>query len=111
VVLERPDAVVAHHGDDLDPVARQGVELHPGEAEGAVAQQEHDLALRVGELGRQGVAGAGAQAAEGAGVKPAPGLVGVDHPARVGDEVPPVADHDRVAVQDLAQLAVHAQGV
>ena len=108
MLLERPDAVVAHHADDVHAVARERVELHPGEAEGAVAEQEHDLAVGVRELGGQRVARAGAQAAERAGVEPAARLVGVDHSAGVGDEVAAVADHDRVAVEHRGQLAVDA---
>jgi hypothetical protein len=53
VLLERPDAVVAHHAHDRHAVAHQRVELHPGEAERAVAQQQADLAVRVRQLGRQ----------------------------------------------------------
>jgi hypothetical protein len=33
VLLERPDAVVAHDADDVDAVAVQRVELHAAEAE------------------------------------------------------------------------------
>ena len=40
MLLERPDAVVAHHADDGHPVAHERVELEAGEAEGAVAEQE-----------------------------------------------------------------------
>ena len=77
----------------------------PREAEGAVAEQQADLAVGVG-LGRADrLAGAGAEAAVGAGVHPAAGLVGVDDAAGVGDEVAAVADHDRVAVEDLVELA------
>ena len=92
MLLERPDAVVAHHADDVDAVARERVELHPGEAERAVAEQQHDLAVGVGELGRQRVARPAAEAAERAGVQPAARLVGVDDAAGVGDEVAAVAD-------------------
>ena len=35
-----------------------------------------------------------------------PGSIAVDHPARIGHEVAAVADHDRVAVQHLAELPV-----
>ena len=83
----------------------------PGEAEGAVAEQQADLALRMGELGADRLAGAGAEAAERARVHPAARLVGLDEAARVGDEVAAVADHDRVAVEHLAQLLVDADRV
>ena len=105
MLLQRPDAVVAHHADDVHAVARERVELHPAEAERAVAEQQHDLALGVRELGRQRVAGPGAQAAERPRVQPAARLVGVDDAPRVGDEVAAVADDDRVAVEHLAELA------
>ena len=111
MVLERPDPVVAHHADDRQAVAGHRVELHAGEAEGAVAEQQADLALGMGELGADRLAGAGAEAAEGARVHPAARLVGLDEAAGVGDEVAAVADHDRVAVEDLAQLPVDAHRV
>src|SRR3954465_12665487 len=41
-------------------------------------------------------------------VQPGARLVGVDHAPGVGDEVPAVADHDRVAVEHLLQLVVEA---
>ena len=106
MVLERPDAVVAHHPDDAEAVPGHRVELDPGEAEGAVAEQQADLALGVGDLGADRLAGPGAEAAEGAGVHPAARLVGVDVAAGVADEVAAVADHDRVAVENLRQLRV-----
>ena len=56
VLLEGPDAVVAHHRDDVDAVAGEGVELHAGEPERAVPDQQHDLPVGAGQLGRQGIA-------------------------------------------------------
>ena len=92
-------------------MAGHGVELHAAEAEGAVAEEEADLAIGVG-LGRADrLAGAGAEAAVGAGVHPRAGLVGLYIAAGVGDEVAAVADHDRVAVEDLVELLVDADGV
>jgi hypothetical protein len=44
VLLERPDAVVAHDADHVDAVAGERVELHPGEPERAVAEEQDDLA-------------------------------------------------------------------
>src|SRR4029453_18623836 len=49
--------------------------------------------------------GPAAEAAVWARVHPAARLVGVDHAAGVGDEVAAVADHDRVAVEHLVELA------
>ena len=106
MVLERPDPVVADDPDDRDAVPGHRVELHAGEPEGAVAEQQRDLAVGMGELGADRLAGAGAEAAVRAGVHPAAGLVGVDNLARVADEVAAVADHDRVAVEDVGELAV-----
>ncbi len=106
MLLQRPDPVVPHHADHADPVARERVELHPREAERAVAEQQHDLPLRMRELGCQRVAGAGAQASERAGIEPAARLVRRHDAPRVGDEVAAVADHDGVAVEDRSQLAV-----
>ena len=90
----------------FDAVARERVELHPREAEGAVAEQQHDLALGVRELRRERVAGARPQAAERARVQPAARLVGVDRAAGEGDEVAAVADDDRVAVEQRVELGV-----
>jgi hypothetical protein len=60
VVLEGPDPVVARDGDDRHLVADHRVELHPRKAEGAVAEQLAELALGVGELGADRLAGTGA---------------------------------------------------
>ena len=111
MLLERPDAVVAHHPHDVHAVAGERVELHPGEAERPVAQQQHDLALGSGELRRERIARPRAEAAERPRVEPAPGLVAVDHAAGVGDVVPAVADHDRVAVEHRAELRVQPHRV
>src|SRR4029450_7665728 len=92
VVLERPDPVVAHHRDDRQVVADHRVELHPREAEGAVAEQEADLALGVGELGAAPRPGPGPGPAVGAGVHPGTGLPGLPDPAGEADEVAAVAD-------------------
>src|SRR4029077_20931726 len=104
VVLERPDAVVAHHPDHAEPVARHRVELHPGKAEGAVAEQQADLAVRVGDLRPDRLTRPGAEAAEGARVHPTARFVGIDEPARIGDEVASIADYHRIAVENFAQL-------
>jgi hypothetical protein len=49
VLLEAPDAVV-DDCDDRDTVTGERVELHAGEPERTVPQQQHDLALGMGEL-------------------------------------------------------------
>src|SRR3954465_12080554 len=111
VLLEPPDPVVAHHADDVDAVARERVELHPGEPEGPVARQQAALLVGPGELRGQRVAGPGAQAPVRARVQPAAGRVGVDDAAGVRDEVPAVADDHGVAVEHLAELLVQAHRV
>ena len=93
------------------PWRTKRVELQPREAEGAVAEQQADLALGVRELRGQRVAGPGAEAAVRPRVHPAARLVGLDHAPGVRDEVAAVADHDRVAVEHLAQLGVDAHRV
>ena len=92
MLLQRPDPVVADHADDVDAMPCEGVELHARRSRRAVAEQQHDLALGVGELRRERVAGAGAEAPERPGVQPAAGEVAVDHAPRVGDVVAAVAD-------------------
>src|SRR3954449_8190900 len=111
MVLEAPDAVVPHHPDDAQAVARHRVELHAGEAKGAVAEQQADLAVGMGDLGADRLPRPGAETAERAGVHPTAGLVGLDVAAGIGDEVAAVADDDRVAVEDLVQLTVDADGM
>ena len=106
MLLERPDAVVADHPDDVHAVAGERVELHPGEAERPVAEQQHDLAIGPGELGRQRVARARPETPERPRVQPAAGLVAVHEAPGVGDEVAAVADHDRVAVEHPGELGV-----
>src|SRR5918995_5376511 len=63
------------------------------------------------ELGADRLPRARAETAVGPGVHPASRLVGLDHATGVGDEVAAVADHDRVAIQDLAKLTVDAKRV
>ena len=111
MLLETPDAVVADDGDDREPVAHERVEVHAVEADGAVAQEQHHLAVGMGDAGGDGVAQTRSEAAVRARVHPATRLVGLDHSARVGDEVATVADHDRVAVDHLLELAVDTHRV
>ena len=108
MVLQRQHAVVPHHPDHVDAVPGQGVELHPREPERAISQQEHHLAVGVGQLGRQGVSRPRSEAPEGAAIHPAAGLVRVDRPARVGVEGAAVAHDHRVPVQQPGQLPEHA---
>src|SRR5262249_54376595 len=82
------------------------VELHPAEAEGAVAEQQADLALGMCELRADRLARACTQAAVGAGVHPGARLPGLPDAAGEADEVAAVADHDRIAVEEVAELPV-----
>ena len=49
VLLERPDAVVADDHHDRQPVPDERVDVHQREAGRAVAQQQHDLTVRMGD--------------------------------------------------------------
>ena len=111
MLLERPDAVVAHHAHDVDAVPRERVVLHAAEAEGTVADEQHDLLAGPRELRGQRVPRPGPQAPERPRIEPAAGLIGVHDTPREGDEVAAVADHDRVAVEDLAELLVEPHGM
>ena len=82
-------------------MAGERVELHSAKAKGAVANDQHYLTVREGELRGQRVAGPRAEAAKRARVEPAARLIGVDHLSGEGDEVAAVADHDRVTVKEL----------
>ncbi len=110
-MLERPDAIIAHHPDHGEPVTRHRVELDPGKTEGAVAEQQADLTLRMGELGSDCLTGPGSQTAKGTRIHPAAGLIGIDEAPGVGDKVTAVADHDRVTVEHLRQLVIDANRV
>lgn len=91
-----PAAVVAHHGDDRDLMAHEGVEFGQPEPAGAVAPQEPDLALGTAQPGGQGEAGAAAQRPEGARVEPGEGSTGRDDVAGRGHEIAAVGDEDGV---------------
>ena len=80
-------------------MAGQGVKLHPRKSERAVAEQQQDLPVGMCESRRERVARPRPEAAVRPRVKPAARLVGVDQAAGVGNKVPAVADHDRVAVE------------
>ena len=82
----------------------QRVELHGREAEGAVTREQHHLAVGVGELRRQRVAGPGAEAAVGAGVQPEARARTLDQAPREGDEVAAVPDQDGVRVAEALHL-------
>src|SRR5205085_1050651 len=105
-LLQRPDAVVSDDAENANTVTGERVELHPGEPEGAVAEQQHNRAVGTRELGAERVAGTRPEAAVWPRIKPTAGLVGVDDPPGERDEVTAVADHDRVAREHLRQLAV-----
>ena len=93
----------------LHAVAHERLEVAEREPDRAVAEHQHDLTVGMRERGRERVARAHAQAAVRPGIEERARLVAVDELARVRDEVAAVADHDRVAVEALAQLAVDAR--
>ena len=90
----------------FDAVPHERLEVAEREADRAVAEQQHDLPVGMRDAGRERVARSHAEAAVRPGIEERPRLVAVDELARVRDEVAAVADHDRVAVEPLAQLAV-----
>ena len=51
VALGRHDAVVEHHGEDGDAIARGGLDVHAGHADGGVAHDVDAELVRRGELG------------------------------------------------------------
>src|SRR5262245_19761095 len=106
-----PRGVVADDADDVDLLADAGLELHHVEAERAVAVHDDDVALRAGELGCHGVAGAGAERAERARVEPVPEAARAQHVGGRADEVAAVADDDRVGLEQLVDLRAHAERV
>ena len=111
VLLEPPDPVVADDRDDVHAVPHERLEVAEREADRAVAEQQHDLAIGMGDTGRERVTRAHPQAAVRTRVEERAGHVAVDELPRVRDEVAAVADHDRVARQPLAQLAVDTRGL
>src|SRR3954451_11227640 len=60
----------------------------------------------MGELRADRLAGAGPEAAIGPRVHPGSGLPGLPDPAGEADEVAAVADHDRITVEEVAELLV-----
>ena len=73
MLLQTPDAVVADDRDDRHAVPDQRVEVPEREADRAVAEHEHDLAIGVCNPGGDARSRARAQTAVRAGVEPAPG--------------------------------------
>src|SRR5215211_8339367 len=109
MLLETPDPVVADDPDDVGAEAHEGVEVTEREPEGAVAPHHDDLPPRMRERGGERVPAPSTEAAVRAGVDEAAGPVRVDVLPRVRHEVAAVADHDRVAVEAPAELAVDAR--
>ena len=111
MVLERPDPVVAHHADDPRPWRAIVSNSMPAKPKAPSPSSRQTWRSGWATLAPIAWPGPGAEAAEGPGVHPAARLVGVDEAAGVGDEVAAVADHDRVAVEHLAELPVDAHRV
>src|SRR5438552_14583153 len=89
-----PRRVVPDHAHDVDLLPDAGLELHHVEAEGPVAVHDDDVALGRGELGRHGVAGAGAERAERACVAPVADAARAERGGGGAGGVAAVADHD-----------------
>src|SRR5438132_2638360 len=107
----RPRRVVPDHAHDVDLLPDAGLELHHVEAEGPVAVHDDDVALGRGELGRHGVAGAGAERAERACVEPVAEAARAEHVGGGADEVAAVADHDGVGREQPVHLGAQAERV
>ncbi len=109
MLLQTPDAVVADDRGDVHAVTHERFEIAERETDRAVAEQQHDLAVGMRDTRRQRVARPHAEAAVRSGIEECPRLEALDELPRVRDEVAAVADHDRVAVEALAELAVDAR--
>src|SRR5437667_6325401 len=106
-----PRRVVADHAHDVDLLPDAGLELHHVEAEGAVAVHDDDVAPGRGELGRHGVAGAGAERAERPRVEPVAEAARAEDVGGRADEVAAVADHDGVGREQPVHLGAQAERV
>ena len=111
MLLQPPDAVVADHDDDRQPLPHKRLRVHQREAGRPVAHQHADLPVGMGDPGAHGVPHAGTQAAVRAGIQPGTRHRRFEVPAGVGHEVPAVADHDRAAIDDLVELRVYPHRV
>src|SRR4051794_32650411 len=103
--------VVADDADERQVEPHRGVEVEPREAERAVAEQAHDLAVGVGLLGAEAERHADADRPERARVHPQTGALGLHDPAGERDDVAAVADEPRVLGQGLVDLVRQAQRV
>src|SRR5436853_3710 len=99
MLLETPDAVVPHDRRHVHAVAHQRLEIAEREADRAVAEQQHDLTVRVRDPRGQRVPGPHAEAAVRTGIEERAGVEALDELARIRDEVAAVADDDRLAIE------------
>src|SRR3954466_13575678 len=103
--------VVADDADERQVEAHGRVEVEPGEAERAVAEQGHDLTVGVGLLGADAERHGDADGPERARVHPQARALRLHDAAGEGDDVAAVADEPRVLGQGLVDLVREAQRV
>src|SRR3954451_5897860 len=103
--------VVADDADERQVEAHGRVEVEAGEAERAVAEQAHDLAVGVGLLGADAERHAHADGSERTRVHPQAGALRLHDAAGERDDVAAVADEPRVLGQGLVDLVREAQRV
>src|SRR3954464_5417275 len=103
--------VVADDPDERQVEPDRRVEVEPGEAERAVAEQAHDLAVGTRLLGADAERHADADGPERARIHPQAGALRLHDAAGEGDDVAAVADEPRVLGQGLVDLVREAQRV
>src|SRR4051795_11175346 len=101
--------VVADDADERQVEAHGRVEVEAGEAERAVAEQAHDLAVGVGLLGADAERHADAARPQRGRGHPQAGALRLDDAAGERDDVAAVADEARVLGQGLVDLVREAQ--
>src|SRR5207244_9968088 len=104
MLLESPDAVVAHDRSHVGIVTDKGVEVTERKPDGAVAEADDDLPVGVSTRRGERVPGPRPETAERARPEEAAGHERVDVLPGVRDEVSAVATHDGVSRQTLAHL-------
>ena len=106
-----PGGVVADDPHDGQPEADRGVVLEAVKAKSPVAVDDQYLPVRERMLGGQGERHPHPEGAQRAGVHPAVRGPDRDHLGGLRDDVAPVADEDRVLVDEVADLRREAQRV
>src|ERR1044072_13770 len=111
--LKPPYPIISHQAEDREPKSSHGVELDPCKSEGPVAKQQDSLPRRIWKCDAcaDRLAGPGTETAVRSRIHPASRLVRVDHLPGIGDEVPPVPNHDCVSFENVLELLVDPHGV